>query len=118
MRREIGRIDPDGITEALIVQCLNRRVAGQCLGFWLVIRLEQTAARIDSGIIKFATLGWLNLQLGRTTFVALFDDFERHCARHDSQVQADREQQNADSAAAERNVVASNPLNHSAFLDL
>jgi len=114
----IRRIDPRGRMNASMVQCVARRVVGQLARLWLVIRLQQTAARIDAGVIEFAALGRRKLQLGRTAVMALLDDFERHGARHDGKIQANRKQQGTDPASAERGPAACKFLNHPAFLDL
>lgn len=82
------RIDACGTKGVSTARRLSKRVSGQRIRFWFVIKLEQTAARIDAGVIKFAALRRLKPQLGWATIVALFDDFKRHGARHNGQIQA------------------------------
>lgn len=113
---EIRRIDPRGVPDISGVECFGRYRAAERVRLWLVIKLEQTTARINAGVIQLAALGCLELHLGWTAIVALFKDFKRHSAGHNGQIQADREQKSTNPALAERGPVSCNPLNHCVFL--
>lgn len=83
-----------------------------------IVRLEFATARINACVIDLTAFRCLDLDLGWTTVVALFDDLEGHGARHKGKIQANREQKDANPASAECSPVLCESLNHSAFLDV